>query len=147
MPEEKNFQNIDTILQHISSLLAKESDQLLLEQFGIGYAQYRVLILLKLDKPMIQMKLAQDLLQSEPSVSRQMKLLESKLLITRYLDPINKKVRCVCLTQLGFRLISSAKILIVRRNLKLLEDINKRSKIQLVTSLNTLSDLVLKNNL
>ena len=146
MIDENFAENIDTILQHITSLLSKQADQLLLEQLGIGYSQYRVMVLLTLNVPIKQIEIATRIDQTEASISRQIKLLEGKSLILKTLNPKNKRIRWIRLTPLGFRLITSAKSLIVNRNHELLQNLDKKSQKQIFSSLETINYLITKRS-
>lgn len=65
---------IHELAQHITA----ESDQILLERFGVGFSQYKVLLALQ-DKPGISQKhIAHFLHQTEASISRQIGILIEK---------------------------------------------------------------------
>ena len=63
------------LLQHITSLLAKQIDQLLQFKLEIGYSQFKLLEVIN-SRPGIQQRdIAAILGQTEASITRQMKLL------------------------------------------------------------------------
>ena len=66
---------IGYLLQHVSSLLAKQSDQVLQEQLGIGLAQFKILRTLQTEPRTPQREIAFNLGQTEASISRQVKLM------------------------------------------------------------------------
>ena len=41
-----NNDNLGYLLQHVATMLARQSDQVLQEQLGIGFAQFKILMLL-----------------------------------------------------------------------------------------------------
>jgi DNA-binding MarR family transcriptional regulator len=92
---------IDYILQHFTSLFTRDSDQILLEQLGIGYSQYKILRILKSGKPVKQKFIANTLGQTEASISRQIDILINKQLIDKYKDPRNLRVRLITITVKG----------------------------------------------
>jgi len=92
---------IDYILQHITSLLTRDSDQILLEQLGVGYSQYKILRVLSRETAVKQKFIAGLLGQTEASISRQIDLLIDKRLVTKVKDKNNKRVRLIKLTEKG----------------------------------------------
>jgi DNA-binding MarR family transcriptional regulator len=96
------------LLQHIVTLLNRDIDQILLEQFGIGLAQYKILITLQ-EQPHVQQRVIADTLaQTEASVSRQIKLLQEKSLLHIDTNPENKRAHLGELTFKGEQLVSAA---------------------------------------
>jgi DNA-binding MarR family transcriptional regulator len=69
--------SIGYMLQHVASLLGKQSDQVLQEQLGIGLAQFKILQTLNVAPHTPQRDIAYALGQTEASVSRQIKLMVS----------------------------------------------------------------------
>jgi DNA-binding MarR family transcriptional regulator len=94
---------ISYLLQHLASVIGKDVDQTLQEQLGIGFSQYKILMVLEWNPRVQQKAIAQSLGQTEASISRQIKLLESKSLITTKIDQNNKRVRISTPTILGMQ--------------------------------------------
>lgn len=91
MDNKTKFKKIDQILQHITSLLSRHSDQVLLEQLGIGYAQFKIIRTVS-DSPNCKQRYVSDLLgQTEASISRQIKLLLKLDYLRSDRDPLNKR--------------------------------------------------------
>jgi DNA-binding MarR family transcriptional regulator len=66
---------IGYMLQHTASIMYRQSDQVLQERLGLGMSQYKILMILH-EKPQIRQRvLADQLGQTEASISRQIKLL------------------------------------------------------------------------
>lgn len=107
---------ISYLLQHIASVISKDVDQTLQEQLGIGFSQYKILMVLEWNPRVQQKAIAQSLGQTEASISRQIKLLESKGLISTKTDQYNKRVRISTPTILGMQLTEAAAS-ILRRSL------------------------------
>ncbi len=62
-------------LQHVAALLEKQSDQVLQEQLGIGFSQFKILRTLQAEPRTTQREIAYNLAQTEASISRQVKLM------------------------------------------------------------------------
>jgi DNA-binding MarR family transcriptional regulator len=138
MPVQKITENTDIILQHNSSLLTNRSNQLLLEQLGISYSQYRLLLQLNETKQINQNMVAINLGQSEASITRQIKILMSKSLIIRLIDPDNRRSRTLKLTNLGIRIKDAAIKIINDSNSELFRSFDRKSIKQFNTYLNQL---------
>jgi len=113
------LENIDIKLEHISSLLANKYDKLLIEQLGVSYSQYKVLVQFKENSIIRQNIIAKNLGQTEASITRQLHILNSKGLILKSYDPKNRKVRVVTLTKLGYKIKLVAESIIFKQNRKL----------------------------
>lgn len=107
---------ISYLLQHLASTIGKDVDQTLQEQLGIGFSQYKILMVLEWNPKVQQKAIAQSLGQTEASISRQIKLLESKGLITTKVDKNSKRARISTPTILGMQLTEAAAS-ILRRGL------------------------------
>lgn len=128
-----DFTNIDILLEHITSLLTNRLDQLLREQLGVGYSQYKVLLLFTGENIIRQKTIAKSLGQTEASISRQLKIITLKGLITRAYDPNNTKTKIVTLTLLGQRIRLAAKD-IVSVETKTIFNIGNSKNLQLLIS-------------
>jgi DNA-binding MarR family transcriptional regulator len=97
------------LLQHIGTILERQFDQALLEQLGIGTSQYRILLVLETHADSSQRHLAANLGQTEASISRQIKILQSKSLITTQIHPRSRRERVTNLSPRGVTVILAAK--------------------------------------
>lgn len=70
------------MMHEVSQRLTAESDQILMERFGIGFSQYKVLLCLEERSGVAQKEIAKQLLQTEASVSRQVTVLYKKGMVT-----------------------------------------------------------------
>jgi DNA-binding MarR family transcriptional regulator len=103
------------LMQHLSAVISKQTDQVLQEQLGIGFSQYRILMVLE-ESPRVQQKsIADSLGQTEASISRQIKLLISKGLLASKRHPHNRRQHLTALTPLGQQVTEAASN-ILRRN-------------------------------
>jgi DNA-binding MarR family transcriptional regulator len=97
------------LLQHIGTILERQFDQALLEQLGIGTSQYRILLALEAHPDISQKHLAANLGQTEASISRQVRVLQSKLLISTQVHPQSRRERVTNLSPKGTIVITAAK--------------------------------------
>src|SRR5690242_17413141 len=99
---------LDFFIEHVATLLARQSDQVLQEQLGVGLSQYKILLTLQ-HNPSIQQRQIADLLgQTEASVSRQIKLLKSKQMIASSVNPQNRRQHLTTLQPRGDRVLEAA---------------------------------------
>ncbi len=103
-------------MHHLAAVLGKQSDQLLKEQLGIGFSQYRILMVLEWNPRIQQNVIANHLGQTEASISRQIKVLKDKGLLTSKADPQNKRKHISLPTPRGMQITEAASD-ILRRGL------------------------------
>lgn len=103
-----NPQHIARQLHNLAALLARESDQILLERLGIGLSQYKILAAVEHNPRLQQRAIAVELGQTEASVSRQVKLLLQKGMITSRTNPANRREHLTELTTKGSRVTAAA---------------------------------------
>lgn len=96
------------VLQHVSFLLARQSDQVLYEQLGIGLAQYKILMTLRSNTDVQQRFIAESLGQTEASISRQIKLLQDDGLVQCAKSPVSRREHIVRPTYKGTRITDKA---------------------------------------
>lgn len=122
-------------LHQAVALMSRESDQILLEQLGIGLAQYKILTILHESAQTQQRGISVQLGQTEASISRQIKLLEGKgmLLVTR--NPANLREHRTQLTVKGLRVIEAAEKSLDRYHAAVFEELSKKHRTQLVDAL------------
>lgn len=94
METKTAYNQLGYFLEHVSSLFVKQLDQILLEQLGIGYAQFKILRVLSDSAYLGQRQIADELGQTEASISRQVKLLQSDGLVQTRTDPITADSTC-----------------------------------------------------
>ena len=95
-------------LHMLVARMARESDQILLEQLGVGLSQYKILHTLQSQPYVQQRAIAITLGQTEASISRQIKLLADKGMLTADKNPDNLREHVTVLTARGQRLIAAA---------------------------------------
>lgn len=99
---------IHTLLQHLAAVFARESDQILQEQLGIGYSQYKIISTLAENPATQQKRIAFALGQTEASISRQVKLLHRKGFLESEVNPRNRREHLTQLTLKGRRITEAA---------------------------------------
>jgi len=100
--------NIGYLIQHLASALARQSDQVLQERLGLGFSQFKLLMLLQWSPHIQQRQIAESLGQTEASISRQVKLMHDKGLLQTTINPKNRREHITTLTSKGLRLTEEA---------------------------------------
>ena len=106
--------NLGYLLQHLAAVMNKQSDKLLQEQLGIGFSQYRILMVLDWNPRIQQNAIASSLGQTEASISRQIKLLEKSGLLISQQDPLNRRKHIAKPTPKGMQITEAATSLLRR---------------------------------
>jgi DNA-binding MarR family transcriptional regulator len=107
--------NLAYLIQHLSAIIGKQSDQVLQEQLGIGLSQFKILMVLEWNPRVSQRGIADSLGQTEASISRQIRLLTTKGLLVSKRDPENRRKHVTAPTTLGMQ-VTEAATNILRRN-------------------------------
>ncbi len=107
--------NLAYLVEHLASVMSKQSDQVLQEQLGIGVSQYKILMVLEWNPRVQQKTIADSLGQTEASISRQIKLLQAKGLLNARPDPQNRRKHITAPTTLGMQ-VTEAATSIIRRS-------------------------------
>jgi DNA-binding MarR family transcriptional regulator len=100
--------SISLLIQNVATLLAKQSDQVLQEQLGIGMSQFRILKIVQSNPRMLQRHIADSLGQTEASISRQVKIMHQKQLLQTHINPKNRREHITTLTPKGFQMTEAA---------------------------------------
>lgn len=100
--------NTANTLHHLVALMSRESDQILMEQLGIGLSQYKILSSIHEQSRIQQKTIANMLGQTEASISRQVKLLQERDMLISRKNPQNQREHITELTPRGLRLIEAA---------------------------------------
>ncbi|RTK95345.1 MarR family transcriptional regulator [Candidatus Saccharibacteria bacterium] len=123
------------LLNHVAFVIARQSDQVLLERLGLGFSQYKIMMILQ-EKPHIRQKeIAEILGQTEASISRQIKLLTEQGLLQALRRPENKREHIITLTGKGERYTSEATDILKNFHSPIHEALNDKQKDALVQGL------------
>ncbi len=101
--------NIGFLIHHVAFILDKQADVVLKDQFGIGFSQFKILMVIRHKPGLLQRTVAAYLGQTEASVSRQIKLLSEKGYIASKRNAKNKREHIVMLTSEGERVSTELK--------------------------------------
>lgn len=135
------------LIQHLSAVIERQANQILLERLGVSYAKYKVLSTIKWhDQALSQRFIADALRQTEASISRQVKLLIDKGMVISTVSPKSRREHLVQITFLGMRLIAEAQAVLGPSYEQLLALIGKKSQRYLGQSLDTIHQNLCPND-
>jgi len=133
---------IGYLLQHVAATLGRQSDQVLQEQLGLGMSQFRILTVLQDTPHLRQRQLANHLGQTEASISRQIKLLTERGMLTSRINPKNKREHITVPTPKGIKLAEAASDILLQYYNPLFADMNEKQQKQLTETLAKMHKLV-----
>lgn len=142
--EPTNF--IGYLLQHVSFSLARQSDQVLQEQLGIGLSQFKIMMVLKWNPNVQQRHIADSLGQTEASISRQIKLMHDNGLLQTTISPHNRREHITTLTAKGERMTQEAFSVLNRYHAPTFDELSEKQKKQLVDTLKQLHGQICKGD-
>lgn len=126
------------LLQHVALQMAKQSDQVLQEQLGIGLSQFKILRTLQARPHVKQRVIAADLGQTEASISRQVKLMIEEGLLKTLISPDNHREHLTVVTGKGVRLTEAALAVLTKYHAPAFETLNGKQRDQLIDVLEQL---------
>jgi DNA-binding MarR family transcriptional regulator len=127
--------NLSYLLQHTATILYRQSDQVMQERLGIGMSQFKILMHLH-EKPNVQQRMLADLLgQTEASISRQIKILTEKGMLTAEVNPENKREHITTLTPRGVRLTRAAQDMLEEYQRPSFEQLSEKEREQFMEML------------
>lgn len=138
--------NVGYLLNHIASVLARNSDQVLLEQLGIGFSQFKILLTLQQKSGFQQKTIATTLGQTEASISRQVKLLDDSGHLTSYVNPSNRREHIIRLTPKGIKLTERATQILNDYHAPAFSHLSEKQQLQLQGLLGTVHSSICSNN-
>jgi DNA-binding MarR family transcriptional regulator len=128
---------IGYLLQHTSSILMRQSDQVLMERLGVGMSQLRLLMMLARRPNERQRALAERLGQTEASVSRQIKLLKNRGLLAVKINPKSRREHLTIPTRKGQKITEAALEVLANHHRPMIDLLNPKQQTQLVEMLST----------
>lgn len=132
--------NIGYLIQRLAFVLGRQSDQVLLEQLGIGLSQFKILMVLGWHSNIQQRQIAENLGQTEASISRQIKLLKDKGLLVTEISPQNRREHITRPTAKGQRVSEKAIEVLNRYHAPMFAQLGEKQQAQLLESLTTMYD-------
>jgi len=134
--------NLGYLVEHIAAVIAKQSEQVLMEQLGIGISQYRILMVLEWNPRVQQKTIADSLGQTEASISRQIKILTQKGMLSARPDPQNRRKHITAPTTLGMQVTEAATAILRRSFGPEYARLGEDQLLQLIASLQNLHHIV-----
>jgi DNA-binding MarR family transcriptional regulator len=130
--------NLGYLFHHLSFVLARQSDQVLQEQLGIGFSQFKILLILEQSNGVPQKQIAVSLGQTEASISRQIKLLQDQAILTSEVSPTNRREHITRLTGKGIKLVEKANEILNTYHAPIFNKLSERQQQQLRELLTTM---------
>ncbi len=128
------------MLQHLSFVLARQSDQVLQEQLGIGFSQFKILMVLQWNPSIRQRQIADRLGQTEASISRQIGLLKEEGLLVTQLNPNNRREHITITTAKGERITDKAMEILNRYHGPMFDHLDEKQREKLLETLKIMHD-------
>lgn len=100
--------NIGYLLQHLAFTMARQNDHILQDGLGIGFSQFKILMVLERNPYIQQRDIADALGQTEASISRQIKLMLEDGLLRSTISAENRRRHITTPTTKGLRLAEEA---------------------------------------
>ena len=130
--------SIGFLIQHLAFSLGRQNDQILQEQLGIGFSQFKLMKVLQMQSGIQQKQIADALGQTEASVSRQIRLLQEKGLLQVEVSPHNRREHIIMLTAKGLRFAEEAKAIVADYHREMFAELSEKQQNQLVDILSTM---------
>jgi DNA-binding MarR family transcriptional regulator len=131
----KPMESTSYLMQHVASVLQRQTDQVLQERLGIGMSQFRILLMLHehVDEhaPVDQRRVADNLGQTEASISRQVKLLQELGMVVATVDPRERRRRLLTPTVKGLKVLHAAEDVLEQYEEPMLAAFNDKQRAQL----------------
>ncbi len=138
----RSSNNIGYMLNHLAFVLSRHSDQVLQEQLGIGFSQFKIMMVLKWQPSVQQKQIADKLGQTEASISRQIRLLHDKGLLGTRISPENKREHITTLTSKGEKLTEQAMLILNNYHAPTFASLSPKQQENLLEILNIMHDAV-----
>lgn len=134
--------NIGYMIQHVAASLARQTDQILMHDLGIGFSQFKILMVLQKDNRAQQKQLAERLGQTEASISRQIKSLEETKLLTVRINPENRREHIAEPTARGISITEEAREILNRHYAPMFASISQDDQERLLDVLGQMHEYV-----
>lgn len=132
--------NLGYLFHHLSFVLARQSDQVLQEQLGLGFSQFKILLILQASPASQQRFIANKLGQTEASISRQIKLLHESGMVMSQVSPSNRREHIARLTPKGIKITDKAMELLNNYHAPIFSKLTERQQQHLHELLNIMHD-------
>ncbi len=139
-------QNLGYLLNHLAFVLSRQSDQVLQERLGVGFSQFKIMMVLRWNPNVQQKQIAERLGQTEASISRQIKLLFDQGLLQSVKRPENRREHITTLTSKGERFTDEALDILNNYHAPVFEKLNEKQQEILTQSLSQMHDEVCRSD-
>lgn len=116
------------LINHLAFVLSRQSDQVLLERMGLGFSQFKIMMVLKWNPHVQQKVIAEMLGQTEAGISRQIKLLHEQGLLQTVRRPEDKREHLTTLTAKGERFTDEAMATLSKYHNPVFETLSDKEK-------------------
>jgi DNA-binding MarR family transcriptional regulator len=130
--------NLGLLIHQVATSLSRSSDELLQAKFRIGFSQFKILSVLEAKPNVRQKEIADQLGQTEASISRQIKNMYDNGLIQTRQRPDNRREHITSLTKRGERICAQANVLLNQHYQQVFAGLNQKQQTQLYLSLRSL---------
>lgn len=134
--------NLGYMLNHIAFMMGRNSDQVLQEQLGIGFSQFKIMMVLKWNSSIQQKQIAERLGQTEASISRQIKLLHKMGMLNTRIRPENKREHITSLTLKGEKLTEKALQILNNYHSPTFNSLTAKQQQNLLDALNAMHEVI-----
>lgn len=127
--------NIGYLLQHVPSVLAKQSDQALQDRLGLGFSQFKILMVLQWNPNVQQRNIAESLGQTEASISRQIKLLHDRGWLESKVSTDNRREHITTPTKEGILMTEKAREVLNEYHAPMFDGLDEKQLAQMLETL------------
>lgn len=139
------FKNsIGYLLHELAHLINADSNQVLQERLGIGFAQFKVLMVLEERDGLTQKQISTLLRQTEASISRQVKVLVAKRLVTSRQSSSNRREHLVFLTDRGIQMVDKATNALNSYHAPMFEHLSEKEQLKIARTLQLIRNSIEK---
>lgn len=134
--------NIGYLLQHLAFTMSRQNDQVLQDRLGIGFSQFKILMVLERNPYIQQRAIADSLGQTEASISRQIKLMLKDGLLRSIISPENRRRHITTPTAKGSRAAEAAMDILNSFHKPVFERLSGPQREQLLQTLGAMHQVV-----
>jgi DNA-binding MarR family transcriptional regulator len=134
--------NIGYLIQHVAFTMSRQNDQVLQERLGIGYSQFKILMVLQRTPNIQQRQIADALGQTEASISRQIRIMTDKGLLNSRVSPHNRRIRLTTTTDKGLEITEEATSVLNSYHGAMFNRFSERDSEQLIRTLGAMHEKV-----
>ena len=128
MNNNSGLSSIVDIIERLAFRIERQSDQILLEQLGIGFSQYKIIHVLEANPQFKQKQIAKILGQTEASISRQIRLMRLSGLIVSVINPEHKREHITNLTIKGIKLRDAANNILAKLHTNIIGEMSDKKQ-------------------